>query len=146
LAVIFHLGNANPTRRAGPPFSPDRTNLAFAAVGLRRDLGLSLAQYGLGSSLLFATYCLAQLPIAMLGARVGLTRTLAAACALWGVVAASMSAITTPAHFYAARLALGLAEAPTFPLIVTYLRSFHASDGAVGASYAYVHAATLVAR
>jgi sugar phosphate permease len=76
LAVIFHLGNANPTRRAGPPFSPDRTNLAFAAVGLRRDLGLSLAQYGLGSSLLFATYCLAQLPIAMLGARVGLLPTL----------------------------------------------------------------------
>ena len=60
-----------------PP--PDRTNLAFAAAGLRADVGLTLSQYGLGSSLLFVTYCGAQLPVAIVGARCGLTRTLAAA-------------------------------------------------------------------
>lgn len=72
-------------------------------------------------------------------------RTLACACFLWGVVAASFAAVNSVGSFYACRLALGLAEAPTFPLIITILRSFHASDGAVGASYAYVHASTLIA-
>ena len=38
----------------------DRTATAFAAAGMRRDLGLTLGQYGTGSSLLFATYCGAQ--------------------------------------------------------------------------------------
>ena len=45
-----------------PPAPPprhltDRTNLAFAAAGLKRDVGITIAQYGLGSSLLFVTYC-----------------------------------------------------------------------------------------
>ena len=58
-------------------------------------------------------------------------RTLGCACFLWGVVAASFAAVNSVGSFYACRLALGLAEAPTFPLIITILRSFHASDGAV---------------
>lgn len=91
------------------------------------------------------TYGAAQLPIAALGSRIGVVRTLGVACFLWGVVAMSMAAINSVGSFYAARLALGLAEAPTFPLVITILRSFHATDGAVGASYAYVHASTLVA-
>lgn len=72
-------------------------------------------------------------------------RVLSAACILWGITAASMAAISSPASFYAARLALGLAEAPTYPLIATLLRAFHAKDTAVGAAYSWVHAATLVA-
>ena len=157
----------------------DRTNLAFAASGLKRDVGITLSQYGmgfsffrflllffavlvvvfpsslslllslslspptsspnplskrhngLGSALLFVTYGAAQLPIAALSSRVGLVRTLGCACFLWGVVAASFAAVNSVGSFYACRLALGLAEAPTFPLIITILRSFHASDGAV---------------
>lgn len=146
----------------------------------------SFSPSGLGSALLFVTYGAAQLPIAALSSRVGLVRTLGCACFLWGVVAASFAAVNSVGSFYACRLALGLAEAPTFPLIITILRSFHASDGAVrisflssvfffflfvfsrprqliskkknenflhffkkkkkvGASYAYVHASTLIA-
>lgn len=100
---------------------------------------------GLGSSLLFVTYGAAQIPVAALGSRFGLVKTLGVACFCWGVVAMSMAAINSVGSFYAARLALGLAEAPTFPLIATILRSFHASDGAVAASYSYVHSSTLVA-
>ena len=74
-----------------------------------------------------------------------MTRVLCAACILWGVTAASMAAISSPGSFFAARLALGLAEAPTYPLIATLLRTFHAQDTAVGAAYSWVHAATLVA-
>ena len=124
---------------------PDRTNLAFAATGLKRDVGITVAQYGLGSSLLFVTYCGAQLFVSLIGARFGAIPVLSAACIVWGITAASMAAISSPASFYAARLALGLAEAPTYPLIATYLRSFHARDTAVASSYSYVHAATLVA-
>ena len=92
---------------------------------------LSKRHKGLGSALLFVTYGAAQLPIAALSSRVGLVRTLGCACFLWGVVAASFAAVNSVGSFYACRLALGLAEAPTFPLIITILRSFHASDGAV---------------
>lgn len=128
-----------------PPLSPDRNNVAFAVTGMRRDVGITLAQYGVGSSILFATYCGAQVPMSLIGARFGLTRTLAAACVVWGITAASMASINSVGGFYAARLALGLAEAPTYPLIITYLRTFHHADVAVGASYSYVHAAALVA-
>lgn len=112
---------------------------------MRRDVGITLAQYGVGSSLLFVTYCGAQVPVSLIGARFGLTRTLAAACVVWGITAASMAAINSVGGLYTARLALGLAEAPTYPLIITYLRTFHHADVAVGASYSYVHAAALVA-
>jgi len=133
-----------------PPTPPprhltDRTNLAFAAAGLKRDVGITIAQYGLGSSLLFVTYCGAQLLVSLIGARFGAVRMLSVACIVWGITAASMAAVSSPWSFYAARLALGLAEAPTYPLIATYLRTFHARDTAVGAAYSYVHAATLVA-
>jgi MFS transporter, ACS family, tartrate transporter len=112
---------------------------------MRRDVGITLGEYGIGSSLLFVTYCGLQVPVQLIGARFGLRRTLAAACIVWGIVAASMAGINSVAGFYAARLALGLAEAPTYPLIISFLRTFHHSDTAVGASYSYVHAATLVA-
>ena len=129
-----------------PPLSlSDRTNLAFAAAGLKRDVGITIAQYGLGSSLLFVTYCGAQLFVSVIGARFGAVRVLSGACIVWGLTAGAMAFVSSPAAFYAARLALGLAEAPTYPLIATYLRTFHARDTAVGAAYSYVHAATLVA-
>ena len=56
-----------------------------------------------------------------------------------------MAAVNSAGAFYAARLALGLAEAPTFPLIITLLRGFHATDEGVGAAYSWVHASTLFA-
>lgn len=86
-----------------------------------------------------------QIPVAIFGARFGTTRTLALAAGLWGVTAASMAAVNSAASFYAARLALGLAEAPTFPLIITLLRGFHPTDAGVGAAYSWVHASTLFA-
>ena len=39
----------------------------------------------------------------------------------WGIVAALTAAVTTPRQFYAARFALGLAEAGFFPGIIVYL-------------------------
>ena len=41
----------------------DRTNLAFAALPMSRDLGLSQSQYGSGSSIFFVGYCLCQVAV-----------------------------------------------------------------------------------
>ena len=106
-------------------------NFFFLSLSLSSNSTRPPPLSGLGSALLFVTYGAAQLPIAALSSRVGLVRTLGCACFIWGVVAASFAAVNSVGSFYACRLALGLAEAPTFPLIITILRSFHASDGAV---------------
>jgi ACS family tartrate transporter-like MFS transporter len=40
----------------------DRTNISFAALEMNKDLGLSLAQYGLAASIFYVGYFLFEIP------------------------------------------------------------------------------------
>ena len=44
----------------------DRTNLAYAALGMSRDLGFSDEVFGLGAGIFFVTYTAMQVPGALL--------------------------------------------------------------------------------
>ena len=44
----------------------DRTNLAYAALGMSRDLGFSDSVFGLGAGIFFISYLALQIPGAML--------------------------------------------------------------------------------
>jgi MFS transporter, ACS family, tartrate transporter len=99
----------------------DRVNIGFAATPLQRDLGLSDAVYGFGAGLFFLGYCLFEIPSNLLLERVGARRWIARIMICWGLVSMATIWISGIWSFYAARVALGLAEAGFFPGMVLYL-------------------------
>jgi len=86
----------------------DRTNLAFAAVQLNKDIGLSHEVYGLGAGLFFATYATMQVPANMAMTKIGGPIWLGAIALLWGIVAACFALIRDVPEFLALRCLLGL--------------------------------------
>ncbi len=93
----------------------DRVNLSVSHDALQRDFGLSNIAFGYLSGAYSWTYALCQLPIGVLLDRIGVRRIGRISTFLWGI--ASFGAAITPnvSGFFAARLLLGVAEAPTFP-------------------------------
>ena len=98
----------------------DRVNIGFAATALQRDLGLSSTAYGIGGGLFFLGYCLFEIPSNLILERVGARRWIARIMIGWGLVSMAMMFVTSTATFYAARVALGIAEAGFFPGMVLY--------------------------
>ena len=99
----------------------DRVNISFAALEMNRDLHFSATAYGLGAGLFFVSYAICEIPSNILMVRVGARRWLARIMLTWGLLAAAMMLVRTPAQFYAARFLLGVAEAGFFPGIIFYL-------------------------
>lgn len=99
----------------------DRANISFAAESMNRDLHFTPKIYGLGAGLFFLSYAVCEVPSNRLLLRFGARRWLARIMLTWGLLAAAMMLVRTPAHFYGARLLLGCAEAGYFPGAVYYL-------------------------
>jgi ACS family tartrate transporter-like MFS transporter len=99
----------------------DRTNLSIAALQMNQDLHLSAAAYGLGAGIFFIGYAIFEVPSNLVLVRVGARRWIARLAISWGVVAAGMFFVRTPAEFYAMRFLLGVAEAGFLPGIIYYL-------------------------
>jgi len=99
----------------------DRSNISYAATSMSSELHFSPKVYGLGAGLFFLSYGLCEIPSNSLLLRFGARRWLARIMFTWGLVAAGMVFVRTPAHFYSARLLLGCAEAGYFPGVVYYL-------------------------
>ena len=93
----------------------DRSSLAFAAPQMLSDLHLDGATYGLGAGLLFVTYSVFMVPGSLLVERLGAPIGLALAMVVWGLTTALTSLVRGAPSFFAARLALGAAEACCFP-------------------------------
>jgi MFS family permease len=93
----------------------DRINLAVSQDALHASFGVSLIAYGYLSSAFSVTYAMMQMPAGMLLDRFGIRRVGRISTFLWS--AASFAAAISPGLgvFFAARLLLGVAEAPTFP-------------------------------
>ncbi|HZB24530.1 MAG TPA: MFS transporter [Vicinamibacterales bacterium] len=99
----------------------DRVNIGFAANELQRDLGLSVAAYGIGAGLFFLGYCAFEIPSNLILERVGARRWMARIMVGWGVVSMATMFVWDTTSFYTARVLLGIAEAGFFPGIVLYL-------------------------
>ena len=99
----------------------DRTNVAFAALTMNKDLGISAYMYGLGAGIFFLGYALFEVPSNIVLARVGARRWIARIMVSWGVIAAATMFVRTPFSFYVLRFLLGAAEAGFFPGVVYYL-------------------------
>lgn len=93
----------------------DRVNLSVSHAALYTAFGISNITFGYLSGAYNWTYAMCQLPIGVLLDRFGVRRVGRISTLLWSF--ASFAAALTPniPGFFAARLVLGVGEAPTFP-------------------------------
>jgi ACS family tartrate transporter-like MFS transporter len=99
----------------------DRTSVAYAALGMSRDLGFSDRVFGLGAGIFFISYVACQIPGALLVERWSARRTIAAIMIAWGSLTVLTGLVHTPGQLYLARFVLGAAEAGFFPGVIVYL-------------------------
>jgi ACS family tartrate transporter-like MFS transporter len=99
----------------------NRANIAYAALHMNQELGLSSEAFGIASGLFFIGYFLVEVPSNMallrFGPRLWITRILIT----WGIVSAATAFAQTPMQFYVLRFLLGVTEAGFFPGILIYL-------------------------
>ena len=99
----------------------DRTNLAYAAVGMSRTVGFSDRVFGLGAGIFFISYLALQIPGARMVERFGARRVLSSCMIAWGSLTVLTTLVHTPFQLYLARFALGAAESCFFPGVIVYL-------------------------
>ena len=99
----------------------DRTSVAYAAIGMARELGFSDRVFGLGAGVFFISYVALQIPGALLVEHWSARRMIAATMIAWGSMTALTALVHTPGQLYLARFVLGAAEAGFFPGVVVYL-------------------------
>ncbi|HEY3655230.1 MAG TPA: MFS transporter [Steroidobacteraceae bacterium] len=92
----------------------DRVSLSVAAPQLQTAFHIGPAQLGILFSAFFWSYSLCQLPVGMLLDRLGTVRTGRWSGLLWGVASAASAAAGGYVGLIAARMLLGVAEAPSF--------------------------------
>ncbi|HEX5206363.1 MAG TPA: MFS transporter [Steroidobacteraceae bacterium] len=114
----------------------DRTSVAYAALGMSRDLALSDRAFGLAAGIFFVSYIALQIPGAMLVESWSARRAIALVMIAWGCATVLTGLIHTASQLYWARLVLGMAEAGFFPGVVVYLSHwFSRADRARAIAY-----------
>ena len=99
----------------------DRTSVAYAAIGMSRDLGFSDRVFGLGVGVFFIGYLALQIPGSLLAENWSARKTISGSMVVWGSLTALTALVHTPMQLYLARFSLGLAEASFFPGVLVYL-------------------------
>lgn len=99
----------------------DRTSVGFAALTMNHDLGLTATQFGWGAGIMFAGYCICEVPSNLALYRFGARRWLARIMITWGLMAAATALAVGPTSFYVIRLLLGIGEAGFFPGVIFFL-------------------------
>jgi MFS transporter, ACS family, tartrate transporter len=99
----------------------DRVNLAYAALTMNVDLGLTATMYSLGASIFFLGYVPFEVPSNLVLERYGARLWIARIMITWGLVSSSMAFMTGFYSFLSLRFLLGVAEAGFFPGMVLYL-------------------------
>ena len=99
----------------------DRTSVAYAAIGMARDLGFDDRVFGLGIGIFFLSYVALQIPGAILAQRWSARGMICATMIVSGSLTALTAIVHTPAELYLARFLLGAAEAGFFPGVIVYL-------------------------
>jgi len=92
-----------------------RINLSVSQEALHAAFGLSVVGFGYLSSAFSWSYALMQMPTGLLLDRFGVRRVGRISAFLWSVAAVAAAIAPGLGLFFAARLLLGVAEAPTFP-------------------------------
>jgi ACS family D-galactonate transporter-like MFS transporter len=95
----------------------DRINLSVAAPQLQRDLGLDPVDLGVLLSAFYWPYAVLQIPVGLVVDRMGVTRIGRWGALLWAMASALTALASGFWGILAARMILGVAEAPSFPVV-----------------------------
>jgi MFS transporter, ACS family, D-galactonate transporter len=93
----------------------DRVNLSVAHAALITTFAISNITFGYLSAAYNWTYALCQLPVGVVLDKFGVRRVGRISSFLWSVASFAAAVTPTLGGFFAARLLLGIGEAPTFP-------------------------------
>ena len=99
----------------------DRANVAFAKTTMSAALGFSEAVFGLGAGIFFIGYLLLEIPSTILVEKWSARKWISRILISWGLCTVLVGLVRSAGQFYAARFALGVAEAGFFPGIIVYL-------------------------
>ena len=99
----------------------DRTNIAYAKLGMKGDLSLTDSVFGTAAGIFFIGYFALQIPGALLVERWSARLLLGITLITWGALTALTGFVHTPHQLYGARFLLGAAEAGFFPGVIVYL-------------------------
>lgn len=99
----------------------DRVNIAFAALTMNTDLGLSAAAFGVSVTVFYAAYTLFEIPSNLMLARVGARLWIARIMITWGLASAATMFAVDMWSLYGIRALVGVAEAGFLPGILLYL-------------------------
>jgi len=99
----------------------DRINIAFAALTMNKDLGLSAAAFGVSVTVFYAAYTLFEIPSNLMLARVGARLWIARIMITWGLASAATMFAVDMWSLYGIRALVGVAEAGFLPGILLYL-------------------------
>src|SRR5436305_1870261 len=99
----------------------DRTNIAYATLGMKGDLRLSDSVFGTASGIFFIGYFALQIPGALLVERWSARLLLAITLITWGALTTLTGFVHSAHQLYGARFLLGAAEAGFFPGVIVYL-------------------------
>lgn len=121
----------------------DRTNVAFAALEMSRDLGFSDRVFGLAAGVFFISYVAFQIPGALLVERWSARRTIGIIMISWGALTVLTAVVHNAGQLYAARLLLGAAEAGFFPGVIVYLSHWFIREDRAKASANFMAAIPL---
>ncbi|MDP9051578.1 MAG: MFS transporter [Acidobacteriota bacterium] len=93
----------------------DRTSVAYAAIGMSRDLGFSDRVFGYGVGVFFIGYLSLQIPGALLAERWSARQTIATSMVAWGSLTALTAMVHTPSSFTARASCSALQRPASFP-------------------------------
>src|SRR5215510_9470348 len=99
----------------------DRVNIAFAALTMNKDLGLSATAFGVSVTVFYAAYALFEIPSNLMLAKVGARLWIARIMITWGLASAATMLAVGMWSLYGIRALVGMAEAGFVPGILLYL-------------------------
>lgn len=98
----------------------DRVNIGFAALGMNKDLGISMTSFGTIAGIFFVSYFIFEIPsnviLHRMGARVWIARIMIS----WGIVTLLTGFVRNVTDVAICRFLLGAAEAGFYPGVVLY--------------------------
>jgi ACS family tartrate transporter-like MFS transporter len=121
----------------------DRTNISYAMLGMKGDLGMSDSVFGTASGIFFIGYFALQIPGALLVERWSARLLLAITLITWGALTTLTGFVRTPLELYGARFLLGAAEAGFFPGVIVYLSHWFVNRDRAKAAGLFMSAITI---
>src|ERR1700749_5155732 len=106
----------------------DRVNIATAAPPMQKDLGLSNTELGIAFSAFAYPYAFFQIAGGWLGDRMGPRQTLCLCALIVAISPIWTGLVGGLASLFAARLALGIGEGPSFPTATRALANWMRPD------------------